>query len=99
LDGFLEAKEDGYYVIYLVAVKGSKLYIGDKLLIDWADNYTGQYYSYLLPLSKGFYPVRIEYFSKKANFNLMLGYLTPSKIGASDPIQIPWDVLYRTGNK
>ncbi len=98
-DGFLEAKEDGYYVFYLLAGKGSKLYIGGKLIVEWADNFSLPYYSYLLPLSKGFYPVRIEYFSKKENFNLLLGYLTPGRMTSKDPVRIPFDVQYNTGRK
>ena len=94
VDGFLEAKEDGYYIFYLQANKGSKLYIGDKLIVQWADNFSGPYYSYLLPLSKGFYPVRIEYFDKKENFNMQLYYLTPGIMASKDPIPVPFDVRY-----
>ncbi|MEJ0105118.1 MAG: PA14 domain-containing protein [Bacteroidota bacterium] len=54
IDGFLETKEDGYYIFLFEADKNSKLYIGDKLLIQWDGNYTRRTYSYIVPLSKGF---------------------------------------------
>lgn len=99
LDGFLEAKEEGYYVFYLLAGKGTKLYIGGNLIVQWAENSIQPYYSFLMPLSKGFYPVRVEYFSKKEDFNLQLGYITPGKMTTKDAIPIPLDVQYGTGNK
>jgi hypothetical protein len=76
IDGLLESKEEGYYIFILQAGKGSKLYLGDKLLIQWEDNDKPPVYSFIVPLSRGFYPLRIEYFDKKENFKLLLHYLT-----------------------
>ena len=47
--------------------------------------------SFMVPLKKGFYPVRVEYFQKDANPGLQLIYLKP---GAGDPTPIPSRYLY-----
>jgi predicted alpha/beta superfamily hydrolase len=94
IDGFLEAKEDGYYLFDLQADKGSKLYVGNKLLITWAGNYDKRDYSCIVPLSKGFYPFRIEYLHKNPDFKLNWVYVTPSRIAAKSPIPIPVELQY-----
>ncbi len=94
IDGFLETKEDGYYIFLFEADKNSKLYIGDKLLIQWDGNYTRRTYSYIVPLSKGFYPFRVEYLHKIEDFKLALQYLTPSIIETKNTIPVPLEVQY-----
>ncbi len=95
VDGFLEAKEDGYYMFLLDADKGSRLYIGDKLLIEWNGNYVKRTYSYLIPLNKGFYPIRLEYLhTNNQDFNLKLGYLTPSNFESKNVTPIPIEAQY-----
>ena len=71
IDGFLETKEEGYYMFIFDADKNSKLFLGDKLLMEWDGNYSRPTYTYILPLSKGFYPFRIEYLHKKEDFKLL----------------------------
>jgi hypothetical protein len=97
IKGLLETKEEGYYIFYVQATKGSKLYIGGKLLVQWDDNRTVR--SFLVQLSKGFYPLRMEYFGKTQDFNLLLYYLTPGKPNTNDPVAIPLDVQYHTEKK
>lgn len=94
IDGFLEAKEEGYYLFLFDADKKSKLYLGDKLLMEWDGNYSLRTYTYILPLSKGFYPFRVEYFHKKEDFKLQLSYLTPGTMNTKNPISIPLEVQY-----
>lgn len=94
IDGFLETKEDGYYMFIYDADKNSKLYLGDKLLIQWDGNYSRPTYTYLIPLLKGFYPFRIEYLHKKEDFKLRLTYLTPGIMKTKRPIEIPLDAQY-----
>jgi predicted alpha/beta superfamily hydrolase len=97
IDGFLETKEDGYYIFYVQAGKGSKLYIGDKLLIQWDDDRAIR--SFLVPLSKGFYPLRMEYLDKKGDFKWLLYHLTPSIINTNDPVAIPLEAQYGVSKK
>ena len=99
IEGFLETKEEGYYLFVFEADKNSKLYIGDKLLMQWDGNYTRRTYTYLLPLSKGFYPLRIEYLHNKEDFKLSLRYLTPGTMNTKRPIAIPLDAQYNAGEE
>lgn len=94
IDGFLETKEEGYYMFILEADKNSRLYLGDKLLMQWDGNYNRLAYTYILPLSKGFYPFRLEYLHKKEDFKLRLQYLTPGIMNTKNPIPIPFEAQY-----
>lgn len=94
IDGLLEAKEDGYYIFILDADKGSKLYLDNQLLIKWEGSYSNRTYSYILPLKKGFYPLRLEYLHKNEDFKLRLSYLTPGIMNTKNPIPIPLDLQY-----
>jgi hypothetical protein len=46
-----------------------------------------------VPLQKGFYPIRIEYFQKEGGSALDLVYMAPdAKPG--NPVKIPWKYQY-----
>jgi predicted alpha/beta superfamily hydrolase len=92
IDGFIEIKEDGYHVFYVRAAKGSKLWLGERLLMKWDESREDNVY--IVPLSKGFYPLRMEYFNEKEKYNLLLFYLTPGRMATADPNPIPVDVEY-----
>ncbi len=93
-EGYLEITEDGYYLFAVGADDGSKLYISDKLIIDNdGTNSTDNIKSFLIPLVKGFYPVRIEYFQKEDNSGLQFLYLKP---GRQNPEPVPSKLLYRS---
>ncbi|WP_184546952.1 alpha/beta hydrolase-fold protein [Mucilaginibacter sp. FT3.2] len=94
IDGMLETKEDGYYLFILDADKGSKLYVGNKLLIQWDGNYNQRTFTYILPLAKGFYPLRIEYLHKKEDFKLKLSYLPPGVMDTKNITPIPVALQY-----
>jgi predicted alpha/beta superfamily hydrolase len=94
INGFLETKEEGYYMFVFDADKGSKLYIDNKLFITWDGNYTRQTYSCIVPLAKGFYPFRIEYLHKNQDFKLKWSYLTPGTMATKNPVPIPIDLQY-----
>ena len=93
--GQLEIKEEGYYIFVIDADDGAKLFLGNRLLI----NYDGEHKSrktqtYLVPLKQGFYPLKLEYFQKEGGMDLRLMYLVP---GSKEPIPIPTEVQY-SGN-
>jgi predicted alpha/beta superfamily hydrolase len=78
ITGELEITKDGYYLFGLDANDGSKIYLGNQLLMTYDSLLTkGKTQSYVLPLAKGFYPIRIEYFKKDSGQNLNLIYLLP----------------------
>jgi len=95
IEGYLEATEEGYHIFVMQADKGTKFYLGNKLLMTWDGGYTRLNDSYLVPLQKGLYPIRIEYLHKKEDFKLKVSYLTPSRIDTKDPQPIPAAVQYR----
>jgi predicted alpha/beta superfamily hydrolase len=77
-EGYFEIVKDGYYIFGLVSKDGSKLFLGDKLIIDNDGVHsTASVKSFVLPLEKGFYPVRIEYFQKNENGVFQLLYVNP----------------------
>jgi hypothetical protein len=68
------------------------LYLGDQLLIAYDGTHgSGNPKSYLVPLEKGFYPVRLEYFQQGGGAHLMLLYVPP---GEEQPQPIPFDLRY-----
>lgn len=94
IDGFLKVEEDGYYLFALTADKGSKLYIAGKQMITWDGDYTKQNYSCIIPLSKGFYSIRLEYYHTNPDFKLTWGYISPSNIKTKNVIPIPLELQY-----
>ncbi|WP_052496472.1 alpha/beta hydrolase-fold protein [Pedobacter lusitanus] len=93
IDGFLETKEEGYYMFILDSDKSSKFYLDHKLLMKW-DGPETQSCTYIVPLAKGFYPVRLEYFHKYEGYKLKLSYLTPGIIDTMQAIPIPSELQY-----
>ena len=94
IDGFIEIKEDGYYMFLFDADKDSKLYVAGKQLMQWEGGYSRSTCTYMLPLVKGFYPFKVEYLHKKEDFRLRYSWLTPSIMNTKDPRPIPLDAQY-----
>jgi predicted alpha/beta superfamily hydrolase len=75
-EGYFEIPGDGYYYFGIVSNDGSKLFFGDKLIIDNDGVHnTESVKTFVLPLKKGFYPVRVEYFQKDGDSVFQLLYL------------------------
>jgi predicted alpha/beta superfamily hydrolase len=97
ITGWLQAKEDGYYTFYFRNEKGVKLYVGDQLLVNYDEARPTSFISYIVPLAKGFYPVRVEFVSKKKDQlepPYLPFYITPGSATPNDPTPIPADVEY-----
>ncbi|HTI59112.1 alpha/beta hydrolase-fold protein [Mucilaginibacter sp.] len=97
ISGQIEIKEEGYYVFAIASDDGSRLYFNNGLLLDddgLHDNSDTK--SYILPLKKGFYPVRLEYFQKDGGAGMKFLYLTPRLVDAKEPkpIAIPLELQY-----
>jgi hypothetical protein len=91
-EGMLEIKEEGYYLLGVASDDGGKLYLKDKLIINNDGLHDAENpHSFLIPLKKGFYPVRLEYFQKGGGSDLKLKYVVP---GDNKPIDIPAEALY-----
>lgn len=88
LEGFLEIEDEGYYLFGLDSDDGSRLYLGNQLLIDYNGLHkTGKIQSYIVPLKKVFYPFKLEYLQKDDERNLQLIYVQPN-----DPSQTPMPI-------
>jgi len=93
MEGFIEIKEDGYYAFGLSSDDGSKLYIGNQLLVNADGLHGNEDHSGIVPLQKGFYPIRVDYFQREGGMSIELVYVTPSS-GGPKPKQIPPEFLY-----
>lgn len=77
-EGYIKIDKEGYYMFALSSSDGSKLYINGREIINNDGLHGSDWYkSYLVPLQKGFYPVRLEYFINSGNPQFSLIYLLP----------------------
>jgi predicted alpha/beta superfamily hydrolase len=91
-EGYIEIDEDGYYIFATSTKNASRFYLGNKLIIDEDSIHPSEVtQSFIIPLEKGFYPVRLEYFQKDADPSLQLIYLKP---GAENPAPVPYKHQY-----
>jgi predicted alpha/beta superfamily hydrolase len=92
MEGYFEILMDGYYDFVLISQEGSKLFLGNKLIIDNDGVHSMQSVkTFILPLKKGFYPVRVEYFQKNDNSVFQLLYLNEM---AQNPSNVPFRLQY-----
>lgn len=92
-EGFAQAPSDGLYVFYCKSNDGSKLFVGDRELI----NNDGQHGEISKPgaiaLKAGFYPIRVEYFESGGSETLEVSVEGPGFEG----LPIPASVLFHAG--
>jgi predicted alpha/beta superfamily hydrolase len=90
LDGYIEIREEGYYIFELGGGGGSRVYLGQTLLIG--DHYKQEYgETFMVPLQKGFYPFRVEYMHRKRGSDLVPVYLKPE---GQEDFPIPPEMEY-----
>lgn len=95
ISGLIEIKQDGYYIFVSSSDDGCKWYLNDKLIIDLDGLHDGDLYkSYIVPLKKGFYPLRVEYFQKDGGRKLVVEYMTPEDITQKKSVPIPFALQY-----
>jgi predicted alpha/beta superfamily hydrolase len=90
LNGFLEITEAGYYTFEMESHDGTRVYVGDKLVIG-NENVENFGERFIVPLDKGFYPLTVQYFHKNGGKPLKPVYIMPD--GKND-YQIPLEALY-----
>jgi predicted alpha/beta superfamily hydrolase len=91
-EGFYKIETDGYYAFGLDSDDGSKFFLNNQLIVNQDGLHgMGNFKSYVVPLQKGFYPVRIEFFQREGGLDLQLLYLTP---GTNNPIPVPYKLQY-----
>lgn len=66
IDGTINVIEEAYYVFYALSDNGCKVTLGDRVLFD-SDGLESDAQSFVVPLKKGVYPMRLEFFQKKGS--------------------------------
>lgn len=95
IDGQFKAEQEGYYIFGLGADDGCQVYLDDKLIIDLDGLHDADIEkSYIIPLKKGFYSLRIAYFQKEGGRKLDLVYVTPDNIAQKKITPIPYTLRY-----
>ncbi|NWF88491.1 MAG: chitobiase/beta-hexosaminidase C-terminal domain-containing protein [Ignavibacteriaceae bacterium] len=91
-EGYLKIDIEGYYIFALSSSDGSKFYINDYEIINNDGLHGSDYYkSYVVPLQKGFYPIRLEYFQNEGNRHLDLIYLPPD---SHETLHLTFGMMY-----
>jgi alpha-L-fucosidase len=88
--GYLQVPEDGVYVFYLASDDGSRLWIGDFLVVDNDGLHGSQTESGRVALAKGLHPVTLAFFQRTGSLDLELAYRGP---GVPHQV-IPPEVLF-----
>jgi predicted alpha/beta superfamily hydrolase len=91
-EGFLKIDIEGYYVFALSSSDGSKFFINGREIINNDGLHGNDWYkSYVVPLQKGFYPIRFEYFQGDGDRQLNFIYLTPNQ---HDTTNVTFSMMY-----
>jgi predicted alpha/beta superfamily hydrolase len=92
LEGYLKIDIEGYYNFALCSSDGSKFFINGHEIINNDGLHGSDWYkSYVVPLQKGFYPVRLEYFQSEGNRHLDFIYLSPD---THETINLTFKMMY-----
>ena len=95
LNGFVRAAETGYYLFATQSRGALKVYLGKQLVIDLPDVGRVSSGSCIVPLSQGFYPIRVERFLKQPEQKFELYYAVPVGQGQGRiVVPIPWQEMY-----
>ena len=90
--GYVYVPETGVYTFYTSSDDGSRLWIGDSLVVDNDGPHGMTLKQGAIALEKGFHPIRVGYFQNQGSDGLSVEYKTPG--ADSKPIPIPDSVLY-----
>jgi alpha-L-fucosidase len=69
-NGYIKIPEDGVYTFYTASDDGSRLYIENKLIVDNDGQHGIVEKSGIVPLAKGYHPVRVTFFENSGDQNL-----------------------------
>jgi alpha-L-fucosidase len=89
-DGYIKVPEQGVYVFYTESDDGSRLYIGDSLVVDNNGLHGMGEKKGLIPLAAGLQPIRVLFFEKDGSEGLRVLYEGPG----FKKQEIPDSVLY-----
>ncbi len=75
--GYLLAPRDGLYILHLRSNDGSRLYLGDDVIVDNDGLHRLEVRSGIVALKKGYHPLRVSYFESGGKEGLELYYEGP----------------------
>jgi predicted alpha/beta superfamily hydrolase len=91
-EGYLKIDMEGYYNFALCSSDGSKFFINGREIINNDGLHESDWYkSYVVPLQKGLYPVRLEYFQSEGNKRLDLIYISPN---THETVNLAFPMMY-----
>lgn len=91
-EGYIRIDKEGYYGFALCSGDGSKFFINGREIIDNDGLHGSDWYkSYCVPMQKGFYPVRLEYFQNEGKPVLNLIYISPDTY---DTVNMMFKLMY-----
>lgn len=88
--GYIRIPRDGVYLFYTDSDDGSRLYIGEKLVVDNDGLHGLTEKQGVIALVKGLHPIRVTYFEKTGGNELKVSYKGP----CIKKQQIPGSVLF-----
>ena len=86
LAGFLRVPKDGVYTLYLTSDDGSRLYIGDALVVDNDGLHSGLEKRGLIALAAGLHPIRVQHFNATGGEELSLAWQSPDLAKQAVPV-------------
>jgi hypothetical protein len=93
--GFIRVSDTGYYMFATQNWGALKVYLGKQLIIDQAGTGHAKIGSCIVPLSRGFYPIRVERILDHAHPNMDFYYAPP--VGPTQGwgmVPVPWQLMY-----
>jgi len=90
-EGYISVPADGIYIFYVSSDEGSRLYIGDSLIVSNDGLHSVQERSGQIGLKAGLHYIRVEYFEKSMSQELAVSYEGP---GIAKQV-IPDAILFR----
>ena len=76
-DGFIEVPTDGIYKFFLVSDDGSRLWIGDTLVVDNDGLHGAELAEGRIALAAGKHAIRVGYFQRTGGAEIEAGYSGP----------------------
>jgi alpha-L-fucosidase len=83
--GFLQAPRDGVYRLHLRSDDGSRLYVGDQLVVENDGLHVAEERAGVIALAGGLHPVTITYFQRTGDVDLALAWTPPGESKAPVP--------------
>jgi len=88
--GYIKILKDGVYTFFTASDDGSKLYVGDSLIVDNDGLHATKEKEGILALKAGYHPVRVEFFQRGGADSLGVFYAGPG----IDEVPIPEAQIY-----